>query len=85
MKPGDSRLHVRVEAPSGFKGQYLRNMRDNQIYFCTDVGSDGVTVHQAEGFGGSWGGPEILLTWRLVKARYALMVHVADIETKGNA
>jgi hypothetical protein len=80
MTPGDSRVPVWVEAGTGFKKQYLRNMKDDQIYYCTDVGSDGVTVHQAEGFGGSWGGPEILLTWRLVKARYALMVHVSDIE-----
>lgn len=80
---GSSRVPVVVQDRAAFKGHYIRNMRDNRIYYCTDVGRDGITVHRAAGFGGEWGGDEILITWRAVKALYALMVHVADIDAKG--
>jgi len=79
---GDSRVPVIVEDRKVFKGQYLRHMRTDEIFYCTDIGRDGITCYQAEGFSGQWGGPQIFITWKAVKALYSIMVHVCDIETK---
>lgn len=79
---GQSRVPVRMESATSFKGQYLRHMRTDEIFYCTDAGREGITVYQAEGFGGAWGGDEILITWRAIQPLYAIMVHVADIDTK---
>lgn len=71
-----------VEDKTAFEHQYLRNSRDNRIYKVLAVGTAGVTVMEAEGYGGNVYGEEICLTWRLVKAIYVIMVHVAEIDTK---
>lgn len=72
-----------VEDRDKLKGQYLRNTRDQRIYLIADVGREGVTVFEAETFGGQGSGDEILLTWRLVKRIYAIMVHAGEIDAKG--
>lgn len=73
-----------VEDLDTLKGQYLRNTRDRRIYQITDVGREGVTVFEVERFGDQAYpyGDEILLTWRLVKRLYAIMVHAGEIDTK---
>lgn len=76
-------IPVSVPDKAAFQAQYLRNSRDNRIYKVLEVGVAGVTVKEAEAFGGQVYGEEMCLTWRLVKAIYVLMVHAADIDTKG--
>lgn len=79
-----SELPVKVENLADLSGQYLKNTRDDRVYKITDVGREGVTVYEAHGYGGETGGPEITLTWRLVKTIYVLLVHAAEIDVKAN-
>ncbi len=75
---------VVVEDPKALVGQYIRQRKTQEIFKITEVGREGITCYQAEGFGGGIGGPEILLTWRLFRAMYRLMVHVSDIDVKSD-
>ena len=83
LKGGPDPILAAVEDLETLKGQYLRNSRDKLIYQIIDVGDAGVTVLRAEGYGGQTSGNEILLTWRLVKAIYVIMVHAGEIDSKG--
>ena len=71
-----------VEDLRSFKGQYLRHMREQTVWKVVDVGREGVTVYQVTHYGGDELGPETTLTWNLVKAMYAIMVHAGEIDTK---
>lgn len=75
---------VEVQDRRQLIGQYIRQRKTQEIYRITDVGDAGVTCYRAEGFGGAWGGEEHMLTWRLFTAMYRIMVHVADIDVKGD-
>jgi hypothetical protein len=74
---------VHVPDRNALKGQYIRNNRDNTIYRIADVGKRGITAYEASGFEGPTSGPEVLITWRAMRKIYHLMVHAADIDTKG--
>lgn len=73
---------VVVEDLQSLKGQYLRNTRDQGMYKVLEVGRQGVTAYQVTHYGGDPFGPEILITWRAVKAIYAIMVHAGEIDEK---
>ena len=73
---------VVVQHPTALKGLYLRHTRDQTVWKVTDVGREGLTVYQADCYGGETYGAETLLTWRLAKKIYAVMVHVAEIDAK---
>ncbi len=75
-------IPAKVEHAEDLKGQYIKNSRDQRVYKVMDVGEQGLTLFEAEGFGGQTFGDEILLTWRAFKAIYLIMVHLADIDTK---
>jgi len=75
-----SHIQAVVEDTRRLRGNYIRNMRDDRIYKIIDTGPQGVTVRRARDFGGEVGGPEVLITWRAVKALYSIMVHVCDID-----
>lgn len=75
---------VQVEDRQALKGQYIRQRKTGVIFKILDVGDEGVTAYQAEGFGGDTFGPENLITWKALAFIYRIMVHVSDIDVKGD-
>lgn len=75
---------VEVQDRKALIGQYIRQRKTGEIFKILDVGDEGLTVYQAEGFGGGTGGPEILLTWKAFTWMYRIMVHISDIDVKGD-
>ena len=74
---------VVVEDVDCLKGQYLRHKREGTVWKVVDVGRQGVTVYQAEHYGGETGGPETAITWRCFAALYLIMVHAGEIDVQG--
>lgn len=79
-KPAD--MPARFDDYTKMKGLYIRHNDSAEIYKITEVGSAGVTCYRADGFGGSTGGEQYLITWNSLKYKHTFMVHVADVETK---
>ena len=73
---------VVVEDVDCLKGQYLRHRREGTVWKITDVGREGVTTYQAEGYGLDPFGPETLITWRCFAALYLIMVHAGEIDVQ---
>ena len=78
-----AQLPVTIEDRAALKGQYIRHRDTDKIYKITEVGEAGVTAYIADGFGGPAGGEQYLITWNSLKYKHLIMVHVADVETKG--
>lgn len=81
---GPAEIPVVIENRDALIGQYCRHVDGGEIYKITEVGREGVTAFQAEGFGGpvSTSSDQFLITWASLKYKHRIMVHVADVETK---
>jgi hypothetical protein len=79
-----AQLPVKIEDRAALVGQYVRHRDSLEIFLITEVGRDGVTTYQVEGFGASIGynSDQVFLTWNSLKYKHLIMVHVADVDTK---
>ena len=78
-------LPARVESIDALKGQYIRQVRTQQVFLITDVGREGLTANRVADYGDKLPlEPECTITWRAVRRLYRLMVHVGEIDTKGH-
>lgn len=81
-----AQLLVTVKDRDALKGQYIRHNDTGEIFKIFEIGREGVTAYQAEGFGAPVipGGVEYLITWPSLKFKHRIMTHVADVEAPGH-
>lgn len=77
-------MYVKVEDRQSMVGQYIRHTETKEIFQIKAAGRHGVTAKQAEGFGGNTFGEAVFITWNSLKYSHMFMVHVADIDAKGD-
>ena len=81
---GPAQMPVSIEDPAALIGQYCRHNDSGEIYKIEEVGAEGVTAKQCDGFGGTPlpSSPEYLITWKSLKYKHRIMVHLQDIDIK---
>jgi len=83
-KNAPAEIAVKIEDRAALIGQYCRHVDSAVIYKITEAGQAGVTAYQVEGFGApvSTSSTQFLITWKSLRYKHRIMVHVADIAAK---
>ena len=73
-------IPVGVEDPKALIGKWIRNPETGELYKITDVGNEGVTAFMADEMGGKTYGPPHLISWRLVQAKYNILIQREELQ-----